>query len=75
MKMYLTMCDIHYKISQKGEEYGFSQTCFCTVESFWDKNVFDEAANFDDNEAVMKITEQILFLNPTARKDRIVKFR
>jgi hypothetical protein len=74
MKMYLTMCDIHYKVSQKGDEYGFSSTMFCTTESFWDKDIFEQAANIGMNEAVNKITEQILALNSSARKEKIIKF-
>ena len=74
MKMYLTICDIHYKISQKGEEYGFSTTVFSTTESFLGDDVLNIAANIKENEAVEVISERILSLNPSARKDKINKF-
>jgi len=74
MKMYLTICDIHYKISQKGELYGFSSTVFCTPELFWGADVFDTALEIDEDDAVEKITEQILRLNPSADEAKILKF-
>jgi len=74
MKMYITMCDIHYKISQKGELYGFSSTVFSTVEQFWDDDVFNKAAEIEEDEAVEKITERIIYLNPSADKNKIPKF-
>ena len=74
MKMYLTMCDIHYKISQKGELYGFSSTVFSTPELFWGEEVFNTASEIDEDEAIEKITNQILHLNPSADKGKIQKF-
>ena len=74
MKMYLTICEIGYKISQKGETYGFSYTVFGTAESFWGDDVFDRAASIGVNEAVSKITAQIFTLNPSAQEKKIMKF-
>ncbi|MDR2572548.1 MAG: hypothetical protein LBD23_19965 [Oscillospiraceae bacterium] len=74
MKMYLTICDIGYKVSLAGEKYGFSYTVFDTVESFWGNDVFDKAAIIDVSEAVDRITEQIIKLNPTANEKKIIKF-
>jgi len=74
MKMYLTMCDIYYNVSQKGEVYGFSSTEFCTVESFWSDEIITDANSIDKDEAVDVITRQILRLNPAANKDKIQKF-
>jgi len=74
MKMYLTICEIGYKVSQKGDEYGFSYTVFSTTESFWGGEVFDRAANIDTDEAVRKITEQVYRLNPNADGRKIIKF-
>ena len=74
MKMYLTICKIGYKVSQKGEEYGFSYTVFSTTESFWGDDVFDRAANIGEDEAVYTIKERILKLNSLAREDKIKKF-
>ena len=74
MKMHLTICDIYYNISQKGEIYGFSSTMFSTTETFWGKEVFEEAESIDEDEAIETITERILQENRAARKDKILKF-
>ena len=74
MKLCLTMCGRQQKISQKGEEYGWSSTVFCTTEMFWGPDVFEKAANIDRDEAVEKITERVCALNPTARDRKIEKF-
>ena len=74
MKMYLTMCDIHYKISQKGELFGFSTTVFSTPELFWGPDMFEAAAEIEEEEAVDMIIDRILHLNPTADKGKILKF-
>jgi hypothetical protein len=73
MKMYLTICEIGYKVSQKGEEYGFSYTVFSTIETFW-SDIVDRAANIGADEAVEKITERLLKLNPNADRKRLKKF-
>lgn len=74
MKMYLTMCGRQQKISQKGEEYGWSSTVFCTVESYFGNDVFEKADKIGDREAAEKITEQIYRLNPEANPKKIIKF-
>ena len=74
MKMYLTMCGRQQKISQKGEEYGWSSTVFCTTESFWGEDVFEKAASIEKNEAFQKITERVCVLNPNAEQKKILKF-
>lgn len=74
MKLYLTMCGRQQKRSQKGEEYGWSSTVFCTVEHFWGEDVFMEAAKRSADESERKITEQIVRLNPMAREKRIARF-
>jgi hypothetical protein len=74
MKMYLTMCGRQQKISQKGEEYGWSSTVFCTVESYFGNDVFEKADKIGDREAAEKITEQIYRLNPEANPKKIMKF-
>lgn len=73
-KMYLTMCGRQQKLSQKGEEYGWSSTVFCTTEDFFGKEVFDQAAQIKRQEAVDHITEQIYLLNPDAQNKKIQKF-
>jgi len=73
-KMYLTMCGRQQKISKKGEEYGWSATVFCTTESFWGKEVFEEAFSIPKDLAIEKITQQIYKLNPNAEPKKILKF-
>lgn len=74
MKMFLTMCGRQQKISQKGKEYGWSSTMFCTTESFWGEDILEEASRIKKNEAIQKITEQIIMLNPNAEQKKILKF-
>lgn len=74
MKLYLTMCGREQKFSQKGEPYGWSSTVFCTTETFWGSEVFDKAADIDEDEAVLAITERVLYLNPSAQESKIRKF-
>jgi len=74
MKMYLTICDVYYNISKKGEEYGFTSTVFCTTELFWGDDVFDKAAGIDKIEAIESISEKIVQANPSAPDERILKF-
>lgn len=74
MKMFLTMCGRQQKLSQKGEEYGWSSTVFCTTESFFDESVFRKAAKLSEQEAREAITERILQLNPDAPPKKREKF-
>lgn len=74
MKMFLTMCGRKQKVSQKGENYGWSSTVFCTTERFFGDDVFDEASKIGKDEAFEKIKEQILMLNPSAQEKKIKKF-
>ena len=74
MKMYLTMCGRQQKLSQKGEEYGWASTVFCTTENFFGEAVFEQAAKISKEEAYQRIREQILRLNPSAQNKKISKF-
>lgn len=74
MKMYLTMCGKQQKLSQMGEEYGWSSTVFCTVEDFWGEEVIEQAAGIEKEEAVERIMEQVYQLNPNAQEKKILKF-
>jgi hypothetical protein len=74
MKLYLTMCGRQQKLSQKGEEYGWSSTVFCTTESFFGEDVFERAAELTSEEAAEKITERVYSLNPLANEKKIGKF-
>lgn len=73
-KMFLTMCGRQQKRSQKGEEYGWSSTVFCTTERFWGEDVFEEADQIKPEDAIEKISERILMLNPDAEPKKILKF-
>jgi hypothetical protein len=74
MKLYITMCGKQMKLSQKGEEYGWASTMFCTTELFWGEEIFEKAANIDTDDAAERITEQVYKLNPAANPKKIVKF-
>ena len=74
MRMFLTMCGKQQKLSQKGEEYGWSSTVFCTTERFFGDAPFDEADKITREAAFEKIKEQILRLNPEAQDKKISKF-
>ena len=74
MKLYVTMCGRQPKISRDGEEYGWASTVFCTTETFWGRAVFDRAAKIGEEEAVEKISAQILKLNPAADEKKILRF-
>lgn len=74
MRMFLTVCGSRQKLSQKGEEYGWSSTVFCTTEAYFGENVFAQAAKISKDEAAEKIRTQILRLNPDAQDKKIKKF-
>lgn len=74
MKMLITMCGRQQKVSKKGDAYGWSSTAFCTVESFFNQEVFEKADKIPREEAIRKITSQILLLNPEATEKKIKKF-
>ncbi|WP_207657665.1 hypothetical protein [Faecalicatena contorta] len=74
MKMYLTMCGKQQKLSQKGAEYGWSSTVFCTVEDFFGEEMVSRAAKIEKQEAIARITEQVYTLNPEAQEKKILKF-
>jgi hypothetical protein len=74
MKLYITMCGRQQKTSQKGEEYGWSSTVFTLTEEFFGEGGFQAAAIISEQEAVEKITTQVLRLNPQAEQKKILKF-
>lgn len=74
MGLYVTMCGRQQKRSRKGEEYGWSSTVFSTAERFWGEDAIEKAAKISEREAVEKITDRILRLNPKAQAKRIIKF-
>ena len=74
MRMFLTMCGRQQKASSKGENIAWASTVFCTAERFFGHEVFDEAANISADDAMERITGQVLQLNPSASKKKIDKF-
>jgi len=74
MKMFISACGKQQKLSQKGEEYGWSSNVFCLTERFFEKDMFEQAAAISIEEAKEKITEQVLKLNPAAQQKKIDKF-
>ena len=74
MKMFISPCGRRYKVSQAGEEYGWSSTVFCTTEHFFGNDVFKQAAKIDIDDAKNKIMAQVLKLNPSAQEKKIAKF-
>jgi hypothetical protein len=74
MKMFITMCGRQQKLSQMGMEYGWASTVFCVTENFFGEAVFETAAKISKDDAVNRIREQILKLNPTAEDKIISKF-
>ena len=74
MHLFLTMCGRQQKLSQKGVEYGWSSTVFCTTERFFGEEVFAEAAAMTPEAAGEKIRKQVLTLNPEAQEKKIKKF-
>ena len=74
MRMYLTMCGRQQKLSQKGEEYGWYSTVFCTTEQFWGEDIFSNAGEIAKDDAIEAIKQQVLLLNPQAEEKKIQKF-
>jgi hypothetical protein len=68
------MCGRRLKRNNHGEEYGWASTMFCTTEEFWSAEMFESAANIEVDDAVAKIKEQILRLNPEAVEKKMLKF-
>lgn len=73
MRMFISMCGRKQKLNKYGETYGWNSTVFTTVEKFWqERDVY--IADVNKQEAIEKITEQILKLNPNADIKKINKF-
>ena len=74
MKLYIATCGSRLKRNNYGEEYGWASTMFCTTEEFWGEDVFEAAASIAVEDAIAKISEQILRLNPEAEQKKMLKF-
>ena len=74
MYMFITICGNRQKTSQTGDAYGWPSNVFCTTERFFGDEVFARADKIKPEEAIVKITEQIYKLNPSAAQKKINKF-
>jgi len=75
MKMYLTMCGNQYRISRKGNiNTNWPSMVFCTVDNFFEKDVYVKANSITSEQAKEALTTQILKINPSASEKQINKF-
>jgi len=74
MKMFILPCGRRFKISNAGEQYGWSSTVFCTAEKRIGEDAFNHATDIDSVGAIDKISQQVLKLNPLAEEKKIKKF-
>jgi len=74
MKMLITINGERFKISKDGKEYGWPVTTFCTAEEFFGEDIFEKSCSIGKQEAMNKISEQVLTLNPDAKEKDICKF-
>ncbi|WP_455714230.1 AlkZ-related protein [Anaerosporobacter sp.] len=74
MGFFITMSGRARKISNAGEEYGWSSTVFCLVEDFWGEVLIRQAEEIDREVAYNKIWDQIYRLNPKANEKKVKKF-
>lgn len=74
MKILLTTWGETYKISKKGEPYGWPVTVFCTVDEKFGEEVTDMAFDMNVDDAYQKLSEHIKALNPLAEEKRIKAF-
>jgi len=74
MKLYLTICGAHQRLSQTGAPYGMASTTFCTTEAFWGEELFRQAEGIRQEDAMQAIKEQVFALNPTADEKKVLKF-
>jgi len=75
MRLYLTICGTNRRRNNKGEEYGWNSTMFCTTEQFWEHtDVFARAEVLSEDGAFAAICERVLKLNPNADEKKMRKF-
>ena len=67
MRMFITMCGRQHTAN-------WPSTVFCTTENFFGETVFEAATKIPKAEALRKIREQVLCLNPSAPDKKINKF-
>ena len=74
MRMYITISGVKRNISREGKEYGWTTTVFDTPERFFGDAVMENAKKMTAEEAVERISERILQLNPAANRKKMGKF-
>jgi len=74
MQMFITICGKAFKTLKQAEGNAMPSTVFCTTENFFGEDVFEQASKIKKDEAVQKIREQILCINPSAQEKKIAKF-
>ncbi|MDR1217362.1 MAG: hypothetical protein LBJ99_02120 [Oscillospiraceae bacterium] len=74
MDLFITMCGRAQKRNKYGEEYGWNSTVFCISEEFWERAVFDQAAEIGAQKSFDAISERIYQLNPNADGRKVRKF-
>lgn len=74
MKMFITISGEKFKLSKDGKPYGWPVTTFRTIEDFFGEEIFDLSCTIEQQEAIERIIEQILLLNPNAETKTISKF-
>lgn len=74
MYFFVTITGEKYKVSKEGSPFGWPVTTFATVEAYVDPKLIDLSSRITFEEAVDKITQRILELNPTASEKKIKRF-
>lgn len=74
MKFLTAISGETYKVSSKGEPYGWPVTVFSTLEEKFGQKVTEEAKLIDPSLAFGRIQEQIMKLNPDANDKKIKAF-
>lgn len=74
MKLFISLSGEKYKISKDGNPFGWPVTTFACVDDFIDPSILVKARGISYDEAVAKMTEKILSLNPEATTKAIKRF-
>jgi len=74
MKLYLTVCGEHQRLSQMGLPHSLPSATFCTTEAFWGEELFHRADEIPAADAIQAITDRVFTLNPAADEKKVLKF-
>lgn len=74
MKLFISISGEKSKLSKEGKPFGWPVTTFVCVDEFVDPQILEKAKAISLDEAVEKMTERILELNPKATSKAIKKF-